>query len=88
VLVVGAGRAAAVAAQTLREEGFDGPINLRGEEVHPPYERPLLSKSYLQGHVDRESLLVHPGTWRRTSADSWALPSRSRSACWPTHACR
>jgi 3-phenylpropionate/trans-cinnamate dioxygenase ferredoxin reductase component len=63
IVIVGAGLAGAVAAQTLREEGFDGPVTLLGEEVHPPYERPPLSKAYLQGQVDRDSIFVHPARW-------------------------
>jgi 3-phenylpropionate/trans-cinnamate dioxygenase ferredoxin reductase subunit len=60
---VGAGLAGAVAAETLRTEGFDDPITLLGDEAHRPYERPALSKSYLQGQVDRDSVFVHPERW-------------------------
>ena len=62
-LIVGGGLAGAIAAQTLREEGFDGRITLLGDERHRPYERPPLSKDYLQGNADRESIFVHPETW-------------------------
>ena len=48
-LIVGASLAGATAAATLREEGFDGSLTLIGEEPHPPYERPPLSKEYLRG---------------------------------------
>lgn len=41
-VIVGAGLAGAKAAQTLREEGFGGPIVLLGEESGRPYERPPL----------------------------------------------
>ncbi|MFD3620445.1 NAD(P)/FAD-dependent oxidoreductase [Streptomyces sp. NPDC058676] len=62
-VIVGAGLAGAKAAQTLREEGFDGPIALAGEESERPYERPPLSKSYLLGKDERETLYGHPSQW-------------------------
>lgn len=52
-VIVGAGLAAAKAAETLRTEGFDGGIVLLGEEAHRPYERPPLSKEYLRGEADQ-----------------------------------
>jgi len=63
IVIVGAGLAGAVAAETLREEGFGGLITLLGAESHRPYERPPLSKGYLQGDADQESLFVHPEAW-------------------------
>jgi 3-phenylpropionate/trans-cinnamate dioxygenase ferredoxin reductase component len=62
-IIVGGGLAGALAAQTLREEGFDGRITLLGEEPHRPYERPPLSKDYLQGKADRDSIFAHPEPW-------------------------
>ncbi|MDX3611270.1 NAD(P)/FAD-dependent oxidoreductase [Streptomyces europaeiscabiei] len=62
-VIVGAGLAGAKAAQTLREEGFDGPITLLGEESERPYERPPLSKGYLLGKDERETVYVHPSQW-------------------------
>jgi 3-phenylpropionate/trans-cinnamate dioxygenase ferredoxin reductase subunit len=62
-IIVGGGLAGAIAAQTLREEGFDGRITLLGEESHRPYERPPLSKDYLQGKTDRDSIFAHPEPW-------------------------
>jgi len=46
-VIVGAGLAGAKAAETLRGEGFDGPVVLIGDEAERPYERPPLSKDYL-----------------------------------------
>jgi 3-phenylpropionate/trans-cinnamate dioxygenase ferredoxin reductase subunit len=62
-LIVGASLAGAKAAQTLREQGFDGPLMLIGEERERPYERPPLSKDYLQGKAERETIYVHPAGW-------------------------
>ncbi|MFI6326258.1 NAD(P)/FAD-dependent oxidoreductase [Nonomuraea sp. NPDC050556] len=62
-VIVGAGLAGAKAAQTLRDEGFDGEIVLLGAETERPYERPPLSKGYLQGKSEREKIFVHPPGW-------------------------
>ena len=61
--VVGAGLAGAKAAEALRAEGFDGRVVLLGAESHRPYERPPLSKGYLQGSAERDTVFVHPPTW-------------------------
>jgi 3-phenylpropionate/trans-cinnamate dioxygenase ferredoxin reductase subunit len=57
--IVGAGLAGAKAAETLRADGFGGRLLLVGEEAERPYERPPLSKAYLRGEADRDSLYVH-----------------------------
>ena len=59
-VIVGASLAGAKAAETLRAEGFDGRVVLIGAEDERPYERPPLSKDYLRGEVDRETVYVHP----------------------------
>ena len=55
-VVVGASLAGLRAAETLREQGFDGRIVLIGEEPHLPYDRPPLSKSILDGSQQPETL--------------------------------
>src|SRR6185369_9980386 len=50
--IVGGGLAGAKAAETLREEGFDGRVVLIGDEADRPYERPPLSKDYLRGEAE------------------------------------
>lgn len=52
LVIVGAGHAGGRAALTLRDEGYSGRLILIGDEFHPPYERPPLSKGLLQGTVD------------------------------------
>ncbi|WP_413993801.1 NAD(P)/FAD-dependent oxidoreductase [Labrys okinawensis] len=47
MVIVGAGEAGARAAFALREQGYDGPVALIGDEEHLPYERPPLSKEAL-----------------------------------------
>ena len=61
--VVGAGLAGAKGVEALRAEGFGGRVVLFGAEQHRPYERPPLSKGYLQGADERDSVFVHPPTW-------------------------
>src|ERR1700720_613036 len=62
-VIVGANLAGGTAAITLREEGFDGEIVLIGAEPHPPYERPPLSKEYLQGGKPFEDALLKPSSF-------------------------
>jgi NADPH-dependent 2,4-dienoyl-CoA reductase/sulfur reductase-like enzyme len=52
LVIVGAGHAGGRAALTLRAEGYRGRLILIGDESHPPYERPPLSKGLLQGTVE------------------------------------
>jgi 3-phenylpropionate/trans-cinnamate dioxygenase ferredoxin reductase component len=63
VVIVGAGRCGASAAETLSYAGFGGRVVLIGKEDEPPYERPPLSKEYLRGERDPDSLLVRPRQW-------------------------
>jgi NADPH-dependent 2,4-dienoyl-CoA reductase/sulfur reductase-like enzyme len=74
-VIVGGGMAGAIAAQTLREEGFDGNITLLGQEPSVPYERPPLSKDYLQGRADRDSIFVQPEPWYAEHAVELSLGS-------------
>lgn len=54
VVIVGAGAAGNVCAETLREEGYEGRIVLVGAEDTVPYDRPNLSKDYLAGTAPEE----------------------------------
>jgi 3-phenylpropionate/trans-cinnamate dioxygenase ferredoxin reductase component len=74
-MIVGGGMAGAIAAQTLREEGFDGKITILSQEPNAPYERPPLSKDYLQGQADRNSIFVHPEPWYAEHAVELSLGS-------------
>ncbi|MGO4425720.1 NAD(P)/FAD-dependent oxidoreductase, partial [Streptomyces sp. MCAF7] len=67
-LIVGASLAGAKAAEALRKGGFDGRIVLLGQEPEAPYERPPLSKGYLMGKQDRETIFVHPPQWYADNA--------------------
>jgi len=63
IVVVGAALAGGRAATALRAEGHDGPITLVGAEPHRPYERPPLSKGFLTGSAELDSVFVHPEAW-------------------------
>lgn len=63
IAIVGAGLAAARAAEALRKDGYEGSITILGEEPERPYLRPPLSKEYLRGEGDREQVYVHPATF-------------------------
>jgi 3-phenylpropionate/trans-cinnamate dioxygenase ferredoxin reductase component len=62
-LLIGGGLAAANCARWLREEGAEGSVLLVGREPDPPYNRPPLSKGYLQGKEPREDALFRPDEW-------------------------
>ncbi|MFI6693633.1 NAD(P)/FAD-dependent oxidoreductase [Streptomyces sp. NPDC050433] len=52
IVVVGVSAAGLAAAETLRREGYNGTLTLVGDEPHPPYDRPPLSKQVLSGQWD------------------------------------
>ncbi|MER5868894.1 FAD-dependent oxidoreductase [Streptomyces sp. NPDC002044] len=62
-IIVGGGLAGAKAAETLRAEGFTGRVILIGDEHDRPYERPPLSKGFLVGKEERDSVFVHEPSW-------------------------
>ena len=68
-VIVGGGLAAGKAAQTLREEGYDGDLVVVTGEAHRPYERPPLSKDYLRGEADRSAVFTIDEDWYAQNAD-------------------
>ena len=56
ILIIGAGQSGMQIADSLRELGFEGAITMVGDEQIPPYQRPPLSKGFLYGEADEESL--------------------------------
>lgn len=57
LLVIGSSQAGVSLATSLRALGYDDPITLLGDENHRPYQRPALSKEWLQGEITNESLM-------------------------------
>ncbi len=62
-VIIGGGLAGGKAAEALRDQGYDGPLTLVTAESHHPYERPALSKDYLIGSAEKQSLFVHEEQW-------------------------
>ncbi|HTZ35942.1 MAG TPA: FAD-dependent oxidoreductase [Stellaceae bacterium] len=63
VVIVGAGHAGFQLAASLRQNGFDGRVVLIGDEPHLPYQRPPLSKDYLDGKTGFDMLQMRPGSF-------------------------
>src|SRR5258705_9733658 len=60
VVIVGAGHAGGTLAALLRQYGHEGRITLIGDEPMPPYQRPPLSKAWLKGEANAQSLTLKP----------------------------
>jgi 3-phenylpropionate/trans-cinnamate dioxygenase ferredoxin reductase subunit len=60
VVILGAGQAGAQVAISLRQMGFGGDVVLLGDEPHPPYQRPPLSKKFLTGEVAADRAYIKP----------------------------
>jgi 3-phenylpropionate/trans-cinnamate dioxygenase ferredoxin reductase subunit len=70
IIIAGAGQAGVRAAEMLRKLGFDGGVVLIGEEPHPPYQRPPLSKKFLLGEMSEEQLwLQGPGFFSQNAIE-------------------
>jgi apoptosis-inducing factor 3 len=73
--IIGAGAAGALAAQTLRQQGFGGRIVMLDPENRVPYDRTLLSKYHLSGQPVRRNLRCRPSP-STSSTPSSAAPRR------------
>src|SRR4051794_4284936 len=60
IVIAGAGQAGGELAASLRSQGYMGRVLLLGDEAHPPYQRPPLSKGFLQGKVALTDLYHRP----------------------------
>jgi 3-phenylpropionate/trans-cinnamate dioxygenase ferredoxin reductase subunit len=65
VVIVGAGAAGECAAETLRRDGYDGPVTLYDPDPDAPYDRPNLSKDYLAGTASEDWIPLHPPEFYR-----------------------
>lgn len=85
VVVAGAGQAAQEAAIALRRGGYAGTLTLVGDEPHLPYQRPPLSKSYLEGgmsaadlHLETHESLAERDIAFRSSRSVTAIDRKAR----------
>jgi 3-phenylpropionate/trans-cinnamate dioxygenase ferredoxin reductase component len=88
LVVVGAGQAAAQAAQALRQQNYAGAITLLGEEPYAPYQRPPLSKKYFSGETPRERLLLRPQPFYAEKGIALELGARVEQIDAATHSLR
>jgi len=63
LIIVGGSYAGAQIAASARDAGYEGRIRLVSAEAHAPYHRPPLSKAYLLGKAERESLPIRGGAF-------------------------
>ncbi|MZE71536.1 FAD-dependent oxidoreductase, partial [Streptomyces sp. SID5789] len=76
--VVGASLSGLYAARELRAQGFDGRLVVVGDEPHPPYDRPPLSKEFLTGRADEEDLALTDAEETAELDADWLLGVRAR----------
>jgi 3-phenylpropionate/trans-cinnamate dioxygenase ferredoxin reductase subunit len=65
IVIAGAGHGGVQTAAALRHDGFDGRIIVVGDEPGLPYQRPPLSKAYLQGKMPLDTLWLKPASFYR-----------------------
>jgi 3-phenylpropionate/trans-cinnamate dioxygenase ferredoxin reductase subunit len=86
LVIIGAGHAAGQLVASLAQEGFKGAVTLIGEEPHPPYQRPPLSKKFLAGEVTLDRLYVRPPAFYDKAGVSMMLGTRVVAVDRPTRA--
>jgi 3-phenylpropionate/trans-cinnamate dioxygenase ferredoxin reductase component len=63
IVIAGGGLVAQRAAETLRRQGYAGPLRMVCAEHHLPYDRPPLSKEVLSGEHGVDSVRFRPDAW-------------------------
>jgi 3-phenylpropionate/trans-cinnamate dioxygenase ferredoxin reductase subunit len=76
-VIVGANAAGGTAVEALRRYGFSGRIVLVGAEPDRPYERPPLSKRYLQGTYPEEKVFLRAADYYAEQAIELRLGVRA-----------
>jgi 3-phenylpropionate/trans-cinnamate dioxygenase ferredoxin reductase component len=77
VIILGAGQAGAQVAISLRQLGFAGDVVLLGDEPHPPYQRPPLSKGLLTGEMEVERTFIRQPAWYERHGIELCLGARA-----------
>ncbi len=83
VVILGAGHAGGRTAAALRKKGFAGRIQLIGDEVDPPYERPPLSKEALAEGADPLVNRIHDDAFYADNAIELLLGTAARGIDLP-----
>jgi NADPH-dependent 2,4-dienoyl-CoA reductase/sulfur reductase-like enzyme/nitrite reductase/ring-hydroxylating ferredoxin subunit len=76
VVIVGGGAAGLAAADTLRREGYEGPLTLISADEFPPCDRPNLSKEYLAGKAPDDWIPLRPPEYYTDKQIGLLLSSR------------
>lgn len=76
VVVAGGGLAALRSAEELRRAGFEGRLFVVGEERHPPYDRPPLSKQLLAGEWEADEVALRDAEALASLGAEWLLGER------------
>ena len=76
VVIVGGGAAAQAASETLRREGYGGPITVLSADADPPCDRPNLSKDYLAGTASDDWIPLRDAAFYRQHAIDLRLGAR------------
>ncbi|WP_344005956.1 NAD(P)/FAD-dependent oxidoreductase [Nocardioides lentus] len=77
VVVVGASLAGHATARSLRDAGYDGALTVVGDEPHRPYDRPPLSKGFLDGSLSAEDLALEDA--EEDLGATWLVGQRATS---------
>jgi 3-phenylpropionate/trans-cinnamate dioxygenase ferredoxin reductase component len=76
LVIIGAGQAAGQLVASLVQERFGGPVTIVGDEPHPPYQRPPLSKKFLAGEIELDRLFVKPAAFYAKAGATLMLDTR------------
>jgi len=85
IVIVGTGHGGAQTAITLRQLGHEESIIMLGRDLHPPYERPPLSKEYLAGHKPFERIMIRPEKFWTDKQIELRLGARVDEVDWMAH---
>jgi len=76
LVIIGAGQAAGQLVASLAQERFAGSVTIVGDEPHPPYQRPPLSKKFLAGEIEVDRLFVKPAAFYDKAGTRLMLDTR------------